>query len=76
MAPQGRGVGYAGPGDFVTPHALRCDGPPGIVARFRHAAESVRRTGFDDVEGHGVFDMVGVDGAFTAAARHRPVFGA
>jgi N-ethylmaleimide reductase len=41
------------PVPFETPRALREDEIPGIVARFRQAAENAKAAGFDGVEVHG-----------------------
>lgn len=38
---------------YVTPHELRDDELPGIVAGFRKAAENAKAAGFDGVEVHG-----------------------
>lgn len=53
LRPAGQAVTYDGMQDFVTPRALETREILGLVAEFRHAAETARRAGFDGVEVHG-----------------------
>jgi len=52
LQPRGQAVTYSGMQDFVMPRALETAEIPDLIRRFRHAAETARRAGFDGVEVH------------------------
>lgn len=70
LRPSGQAVTYAGMQDFVTPRALEGHEIPGIVAQFRHAAETARRAGFDGVEIHGANGYI-IDQFLRDGSNHR-----
>jgi N-ethylmaleimide reductase len=53
IAPEGEAFTTRGRVKIVTPRALDTHEIPGIVAQFRHGAESAKAAGFDGVEVHG-----------------------
>lgn len=52
VRPRGEAFTYDGPKPFVTPRALELEEIKGIIADYRHAAESALKAGFDGVELH------------------------
>lgn len=53
VRPAGQVYTFAGPEDYVTPHALASDEIPGIIDQFRSGARNALEAGFDGVEIHG-----------------------
>jgi len=70
LRPAGQAVTYTGMQDFVTPRALETREIPGIVAQFKHGAETAKRAGFDGVEVHGANGYI-VDQFLRDGSNHR-----